>query len=1049
MSIRTSLINNATNSINSAMDSAWNLAGNIIELKGKSLQNQDNGDRLFKSNCDVLQTKYETEISKLYKTLPESIQFDQYSLRVESFNNDFIANAKNSGLYDDRTIAWLEQEYIPSQKTKNDSAIAIAGNFATNIQVADNAMNKANALIADSTLSVDEAYEKYKQYYEELNLGGIENGPNQYGYYTPDEFREILREPKALQEFKRISSDPSTGYTYSANYDKGEAIKKAIAYAGYNPDAAQIKQFEADCEAALDEFEEKRKKDISIAQRDIVSDFTVRGFKGIKYTPDDVISSARDAGAFLSDGSIDPLWVSFLSPYIEASNTQKEIDRATAQINKEIEKATNVTPEQIMTTAEAVSDGSFAFTPDTVHKGNVPTTTSGTSGAKIPLKIDKQYGAPVLNTSDGTEGTGLHISEAVEVTAQGDVVIEKQKIPAQVSESADGTIYVTSNKPIEELNEFLKITPDEDAQAKLDTANKELKKRKSLERNYVAEDVEEDQTPAPTDNTPISTGQQSYLYVVKGEDRPVFDKDYKPYEGTGEETLSDIAVAAQELTKMTEDTGFPNMFNSDGDINYNNSRGKYTYKYNGMPDIETNYAPIVMALCQSCGIEYDTDSYAVYVMAQNVHEMEMAGAFTNPNKALAVQTLATQRLDPNVTPEAYNATVMQYKASGILTDDEIKDYNLEKHAFSGDLSQNSSYNDSLKHAYSKAFNALFDMTYTSGNINNVNADTAKADQWFQMQRDIEKELTLAYQTDPTGMASNPIKTVNEIVEKLTDKTFAENLLDAVLSSGPTLGTWLTSTSNRVQMGDNETVSDMLTDYFQDPSKYADYYDEEIIEAVNDRYYGTASLNYANYEIEKGNAKAQIEELSQDFFGKGYAELSVPEKNKLLFSYAYSRTRTELTRAVCMTFGYDLKNEVYGNISVSSTDGIGGGMAVVTTDGRVYMSGEAPNGGHNWLIGSVSKKTLENIQKGATTISYAEISAYGVKMFNDQNYTFDKSGVSLTRPKTIGDVVNNITLGLVDLRGGQAKKTADKEYELVGIYNEVQPGRYNITDLGKH
>ena len=874
--------------------------------------------------------------------------------------------------------------------------------------------------------------------------------------------------------------------------------------------AAALKQAQAHEDTIVAQAKESQNK--------IVADFRTMQLNGEwDGDPDDVIQAAVEAGAIVN-GQIDRNWVSFLAPYLDKSDENRAIAEATAQINAEVNAAASVTPQQIKTTAAAVSNGTFTFVPDTVHEGNVPKTTTTASGAQVPLSTDRSYGAPVLNTENGEEGTGIQVTEKVEVTPQGEVVVEDEVVPATVFENDQGTVYVISDEPIEELNDYVVSTPEENSQEIIDEINAEIgtsaeetpetpsaaekpragrfttseetraeriaaaeaeiRKNHALDRNYEfdteslnspvrAEYLQEkydltereaeqyadalndktEEVPEPHEfSHPVSIGPSSYVYVVAEDDRPPYDADYTPYEGSEETQLSDIALAAQELAEMVEDTDFPNMFNEEGDINYDNSRGKYTYKYNGLPDITTNYAPVVMALCQSCGITYDTDSYAVYVMAQNVYEMEMAGAFTNPNKALAVQALSVKRLDPNVTPEEYNAQVMQYKTTGILTDDEIKAYDLENHAFAGDLSQNSSYNESLKHAYNKAFTALFKKSYTTENINNINADSKKADQWFQMQRDLEKELTLAYQLDPTGVTKDPLKTINEIVTRLTDESFSKDLLEAVLDSHSTFGTWLTSTSNRVQMGDNATVSDLMQDYFIDPGKYADYYDSEIMEAVNDRYYGP-SLNNANYGIERSNANAQIKELAKDFFGKDYKELTIPEKNKLLFSYAYARTRIELTRATCMTFGYSL-DEVYGNVTVASSGGIGGGMAVVTKDGRVYMSGEAPNGGHNWLIGSVSQRTLENIQKGATTVSYAEISTYGVKTFNDQNYTFDKSGASLTRQATIADTLYGGSMGLIDLRGNQEQKDKDKEIELVDIYDAVQPERYNIIDLNK-
>ena len=126
------------------------------------------------------------------------------------------------------------------------------------------------------------------------------------------------------------------------------------------------------------------------------------------------------------------------------------------------------------------------------------------------------------------------------------------------------------------------------------------------------------------------------------------------------------------------------------------------------------------------------------------------------------------------------------------------------------------------------------------------------------------------------------------------------------------------------------------------------------------------------------------------------------------------------------------------------DGVGGGFAVVTNDGRVYMSGDSPSGGHNWIIGSVSDRTLKNIKKGATTISLAEISTYGTKNFNDSNMTFTKEGAVLTRPKEFGDVIGEI----IGYDFGVKQREGDKVIELSDIYDSVQPGRYNITDISR-
>ena len=985
MSVKTTLTNNAVNSFTGMLDSAYNLAGSIIDAKGRTKK----ADMLFESNKDVLSTKYQTEIDELYQTLPESIQFDQYQLRVDAFNQDFLSKARSAG-YDARTLAWLENEFLPNQKASNERAVAAVTDYATNSWVANNANNKANDLAADPSLDADEAAKQYEQYYDSVGLGDIENGPNTYGFLTPSEYNLAVRLPKAVQVFRQLSEDPENGYLASPTYSKEDTIKQALATTGYRPDNVQEKALVEECDKVLTEIGQEKQKQVTYAQNAITSKFATMHLNGEDYDADDVIEAARDAGAFMADGkTVNMMWVSFLTPYIEASAKTREIAAATEKINEELGSISEITVEEAQDVARRVSGGTFEYSASSVKdvQGDV-----SASGGKISLPKKISYGAPVV-TNKEAEGTGLQVNEDVAIQPEGTVVVNGQNTDATVEQFDNGKLYIVSDTPVESLEQYaLPSNPKEDGQS----------------------------------------GQYVYQVSSRKSFKESFE-EYQPYEGSDKEELSDIALQANSLREMTAGTGLDNMFTSDGSINYSGSEGKHTYKFEGLEDITIEHNPVLLALCQEKGIEYDTDSYSVYTLAKYVKDLEDSGAFTDPNKAKAVQYLATARLDKTITPEEYNAKVMDIKARGILSDTEIKDYGLSSHMFSGDFGSNSAF----QKTYNQALPTLFASTFGKDKTEDeIKSDTEKSNQWFTLQQDFERELKLAYQLDPVGMQNNPLPKVNEIVEKLTDKAFADELYKALTSSYLTLGTIFSGTTDKVQLADNANVSEALQRYF-DNGSYSEYLDADITKWVNDAYY---NIDTKSGKPKAATAERQIEETSQKRYNKSYSDLTLDEQRTVLFSYAYARTRMEFNFAVSDTFGYGM-DEIYGNVTVSSTDGGGGGFAVVTNDGRVYMSGDAPNGGHNWIIGSVSERTLKNIQNGATTISYAEISSYGVKYFNDENMTFTKEGASLTKSTNIFQTI--LSLGGVDFRD------KDKEIELSDIYGSVQPGRYNgITDIDK-
>ena len=246
MSVRSDMTRKFSDSVTGLVNSGMKLAGSIIDYK----VDQAKKEQLFNSNKDVLETKYRDGIQGVLQELPESVQFDQYQQRVDSYNSDFVSQARDSGVYDEKTLSWLENEFMPSQAHRNEYAVAGVTDYAVNMWIANNANSKAQTLAADPNLSVDDASMLYKQYYDDTGLWSIQNGPNTYGYLTPDEFTGAIRETKAVQSFER---DVKERFGYDPSWNTDEALGNAIKEAGYNPDARQMITLRQKADSAMEQ----------------------------------------------------------------------------------------------------------------------------------------------------------------------------------------------------------------------------------------------------------------------------------------------------------------------------------------------------------------------------------------------------------------------------------------------------------------------------------------------------------------------------------------------------------------------------------------------------------------------------------------------------------------------------------------------------------------------------------------------------------------------------------------------------------------------------
>lgn len=289
MSIRASMIGDLVNNAGSMLDSAYDFASTAVTYAGQEKQRQENRDLRFKSNQDVLKTQYTDGLRGMLEGLPESIDFDKYGERVQEYNEEFISTAQGSGSYDERTLSWLENEFIPSQRAQTEKAVEGVSDYAAYVWVANNANNKANAIAADPSLNVDDAYEQYRTYYSEVGLGSIPNGKTVYGYLDPEEFKEAIRGTKALQAFE---ADARQGFGYDVSWDKAEAIERAKKAAGYSTDARQGLEFRQQCESKLAEIQSDIKTAVSEEQVRFSTDINDSVSQGLFYNTADLVQTA-------------------------------------------------------------------------------------------------------------------------------------------------------------------------------------------------------------------------------------------------------------------------------------------------------------------------------------------------------------------------------------------------------------------------------------------------------------------------------------------------------------------------------------------------------------------------------------------------------------------------------------------------------------------------------------------------------------------------------------------------------------------------------------
>ena len=960
--------------------------------------------------------------------LQYSNDFEDYENKVNQFWSQEESKIRDGGYGKMATQLYMEKAMPNLQQKMQTSAKEMMVNGYWK-QAVNNYSLDVNNIINDQTLTYDQKVQKIKDRYESDNMANL---PLVIGKVkTPEELFPEVKEASIAQAFGESYVLPYSDSYYYDGVSPEDIFSQMKGSSGISDwteaeEASAVSQIEKSLEA----IDKRQRAEASYAQDSIVSDMRTRRLNGEIPTASDILNSAIEAGALRENGDVRREWASFLDPYIEQYLKDRSVAEAAAKYSMN-EKGLTITPDDILNVASRVSSGTFTFKVTADDTAAESTASTRERPVSVVKKFDRM----------------IDISDSVSVDTDGAVIVDDKETGATAVGFSDGTVIAVSDTPVEGLDGYLIKSPDSEAK---DEADRIVKRMKDMDRNYVFDGstMQEEEAGSYWRN-PVSVGDQSYLYELKGADRSgPFIADYTPGEGTSELQLSQELADIASLRESMQGTEFGNIYNSDGSFNYDNLRGKATYTY-GDGEIRSEYAPVVKALCEEYGIPYDPESRATYEIADLVQQCADAGAFTDPNKAMAVTNLATMRLDPSVTPGKYDSYLMYYIGTGVLSDQEIKDYGLEKSAFDGGI-DSGTYGNALNQAYTIAFYNLFKkQSYTSANEAKLSIDDSN--KWYSVKEQLDKELTKAWQLDPLGAEKNSLTLIQDTVDKVIDDTLATTLYKDLTSrhSNVVASDWKnyqvgsgTMSWNIPQMianfqndaaitivsarrpDETETASGALQTFFStmgsDDWRYAQYLSNEVLEYVDTKIYNPASNSL---DTSASANRKNLNAIAKDLYGaKNYNALKDDEKKTVSFSYLYGMTNKSLMNNVCRTFGYE-KSDIAGNVIVAPVDGMGGGMAMVTSDGRVFMSGGTPDGsGHKWIIGSVSSRTLKNIQSGITTISFAEISQNGTMNFSDDNLAYEASGQVVSR-----------------------KNRNDKTNELIDIYKTVQPDRYNLIE----
>ena len=177
--------------------------------------------RLVDSQKFQIRESYKADLQSFLQSLPQDMDSSSYQRQADDFTASWRSKV-NESQYDQRTVGWVNSEFLPSTQESLKNRVGIAKNISMNVQTATLAGNYAKILGSDRNLPFEEATSRYESYYEETKLADLDKS---LGIVDPELFSRSIMGAKALQSFQNMA-DKTIG---SDGWDTEKAVSEVLS----------------------------------------------------------------------------------------------------------------------------------------------------------------------------------------------------------------------------------------------------------------------------------------------------------------------------------------------------------------------------------------------------------------------------------------------------------------------------------------------------------------------------------------------------------------------------------------------------------------------------------------------------------------------------------------------------------------------------------------------------------------------------------------------------------------------------------------------------
>lgn len=283
MGIRANMTADLANSVRGAVNSAASLA----QVAGKSISDKKSQQRLEAVQWSALPKSYTAKLSEYFKSLPTDFTRDDYVQRIESVNASWYSDLESSGMYSDKMLTRIREEFLPSQTGKAENAAAGVNDFAKDTLTATLANTQAQLWAADKNMSYEMASKAYASYFNDNDLSSI---AIEHGILDPQAFNYAIRSAKVVQSVLKTAD---TEYGFSASFDSKALMDKAIAsIPDYNPTSSERLLIIQELKTGLSDIMKSYKSDAEERVNAFKADYAEKSKEELVYYPLDDIDAA-------------------------------------------------------------------------------------------------------------------------------------------------------------------------------------------------------------------------------------------------------------------------------------------------------------------------------------------------------------------------------------------------------------------------------------------------------------------------------------------------------------------------------------------------------------------------------------------------------------------------------------------------------------------------------------------------------------------------------------------------------------------------------------